>query len=98
RVGLQARARVPARAPPSPPTVMLHAFIAFTMATSPDCTAPRHAASQSASWAMWGADVRNTRFQSAPGIAARDVPRLKLKWAFALGDVANARSQPTVAG
>ena len=81
---------------------MIHAFFAFSLAAAPDCTAPRQASSQAsteaASWTTWGADVRNTRFQSAAGLAARDVPRLKLKWAFALGDVANARSQPTVVG
>jgi len=34
-------------------------------------------------WNGWGRDLENTRFQPDPGIAAQDVPRLKLKWAFA---------------
>src|SRR5512140_2364934 len=34
-------------------------------------------------WTSWGADASNTRFQNTPGIAAADVPRLKVKWAFA---------------
>src|SRR5277367_5361385 len=34
-----------------------------------------------ASWNGWGKDLDNTRFQPTPGIAAEDVPKLKLKWA-----------------
>src|SRR5256885_1863408 len=33
-----------------------------------------------ASWTGWGGDGNNTRFQSNAGIAAADVPRLKIKW------------------
>jgi polyvinyl alcohol dehydrogenase (cytochrome) len=37
-------------------------------------------------WNGWGAGIANTRFQSgdAAGMTGRDVPRLKLKWAFGL--------------
>ena len=37
-----------------------------------------------AHWNGWGADLANRRFQPATlaGIAAADVPRLRLKWAF----------------
>jgi polyvinyl alcohol dehydrogenase (cytochrome) len=44
--------------------------------------------------------LTNSRFQDAAsaGIAATDVPKLKLKWAFNLGDVTVARSQPAVVG
>src|SRR5579863_5106769 len=40
----------------------------------------------SPSWNGWSADGINTRFQSQAnaGIAAADVPRLKLKWSFGL--------------
>ncbi|MFN0084743.1 MAG: PQQ-binding-like beta-propeller repeat protein [Blastocatellia bacterium] len=34
-------------------------------------------------WNGWGRDQDNTRYQPRPGIAPRDVPRLKVKWAFA---------------
>ena len=34
-------------------------------------------------WNGWGRDLENTRYQPDPGLAAADVPRLKLKWAFA---------------
>jgi polyvinyl alcohol dehydrogenase (cytochrome) len=34
-------------------------------------------------WNGWGRDLANSRFQPDPGLAASDVPRLKLKWAFA---------------
>jgi polyvinyl alcohol dehydrogenase (cytochrome) len=51
-------------------------------------------------WNGWaGAGLRNARYQAAPGIAAGDVGRLKLKWAFALpGGTAGAQAQPTVVG
>lgn len=53
-----------------------------------------------ARWMGWSTGVANTRFQNsaAAGITAGDVPKLKLKWAFALGDETNARSQPAVDG
>jgi len=36
-----------------------------------------------ASWPGWSPDLTNRGFQPAGGLAATDVPRLKLKWAFA---------------
>ena len=48
-------------------------------------------------WNGWGRDHANSRFQPAPGLATADVPRLKLKWAFAYpGQM--AWGQPTVVG
>jgi len=49
-------------------------------------------------WTGWGGDGSNTRFQSTSGIAAADVPRLKVKWAFAFPGDIQAYSQPTLAG
>jgi polyvinyl alcohol dehydrogenase (cytochrome) len=34
-------------------------------------------------WNGWGRDPDNSRFQPNPGIKPEDVPRLKVKWAFA---------------
>ena len=53
-----------------------------------------------ASWNGWGVDLENHRLQTAEraGISAADVPRLKLKWAFAFPRATRAYSQPTVAG
>jgi polyvinyl alcohol dehydrogenase (cytochrome) len=34
-------------------------------------------------WNGWGRDLNNSRFQPNPGIRPDDVPRLKVKWAFA---------------
>ena len=50
-------------------------------------------------WNGWGADVFNTRFQSAgqAGIKARQVPDLKVKWVFGL-PMDYQTSQPTVVG
>jgi len=52
------------------------------------------------SWSGWSPDVTNARFQSTQGagISLNDIPRLKLKWAFSLGDGVVARSEPSVAG
>jgi len=53
-----------------------------------------------AHWNGWGAGLANRRFQPAAlaGIAAADVPRLRLKWAFGFpGDIV-AYAQPAIAG
>ncbi len=52
------------------------------------------------SWNGWGAGLANARFQSedAAGMTARDVPRLRLKWAFGLPGASSGGTQPVVAG
>src|SRR5215468_11459955 len=48
------------------------------------CGAPAApVAIDAADWPTLGRDLANTRYQPAPGLAAADVPRLKLRWAFA---------------
>lgn len=49
-------------------------------------------------WNGWGADLSNTRFQPAraAGLPAVQVPRLALKWAFALPGATAVYGQPTV--
>jgi polyvinyl alcohol dehydrogenase (cytochrome) len=51
-------------------------------------------------WNGWGVDSSNHRFQPAAmaQLAAGDVPRLKLKWAFGFPGDARAFAQPAVAG
>ena len=51
-------------------------------------------------WSGWSPKITNSRFQgaAAAGLTAAELDRLKLKWAFDLGDVTNARSQPAVSG
>jgi polyvinyl alcohol dehydrogenase (cytochrome) len=51
-------------------------------------------------WNGWGVDMSQHRFQPAAmaQLSAEDVPRLKLKWAFAFPGDASAFAQPTVAG
>jgi polyvinyl alcohol dehydrogenase (cytochrome) len=49
-------------------------------------------------WNGWGFDSDNSRFQTSPGLAAADVPRLALKWAFGFPNGNSAYGQPTVAG
>lgn len=45
----------------------------------------------------WGYDNRRFVPASVGGMTASDLPRLKLKWAFAFPDATQARSQPVVA-
>ncbi len=49
-------------------------------------------------WNGWGSDVANTRYQPKPGLTAADVPKLKLKWAFAFPNTFVAYGQPTIVG
>jgi polyvinyl alcohol dehydrogenase (cytochrome) len=51
-------------------------------------------------WNGWGVDLAQRRFQPAAmaQLAAADVPRLKLKWAFGFPDARRADGQPTVVG
>ena len=51
-------------------------------------------------WDGWSPSVTNSRFQDSASarLAASDIPKLKLRWAFNLGDITTARSQPVVAG
>jgi len=50
------------------------------------------------SWSGWGQNTSNTRYQSAAGLAAADVPKLKVKWAFAFPGDLQSYSQTTIAG
>lgn len=45
-------------------------------------------------WNGWSPDLQNARYQADPSLKAEDVPRLKVKWAFAYPDI--AYGQPTI--
>ena len=47
-------------------------------------------------WNGWGRDLANSRYQPKPGFTAAEIPRLKVKWAFAYPGTKN--SQPLVFG
>ncbi len=51
-------------------------------------------------WNGWGAGAAQRRFQEAAmaGLAAADVPKLELKWAFGFADAIRANAQPTIVG
>jgi polyvinyl alcohol dehydrogenase (cytochrome) len=61
------------------------------------CKQPASVETNGSAWAGWGRDPENTRFQPNPGFTAADVPRLKLKWAFAYPG-SETVGQPTRAG
>jgi polyvinyl alcohol dehydrogenase (cytochrome) len=48
-------------------------------------------------WNGWGRDLDNSRYQPGPGLAAADVPRLRLKWAFGYR-ASYVYGQPTIVG
>ena len=64
------------------------------------CTAAAFDPTAGPRWDGWGLNTSNTRFQdaAAAGIAAADVPRLKLKWAFAFPGDLQSYAQATIAG
>ncbi len=68
------------------------------VAETNSCAAPAKAAGDSGpGWNGWGQNLANTRFQGEPGLAAGDVPRLKLKWAFGYR-ATYVYGQPTLVG
>ena len=48
-------------------------------------------------WNGWGRDLDNSHFQPKPGLKPEDVPKLKVKWAFAYPG-ARTWGQPTIIG
>jgi polyvinyl alcohol dehydrogenase (cytochrome) len=66
------------------------------------CTAipPLVVGADAATWPGWSPTSTNSRYQRArqAGLTEKDVPNLKLKWAFGFPDATSAWSQPTVAG
>lgn len=69
---------------------------------TPTCKAEKdfRLTANSPEWNGWSPSVSNSRFQDASGakLTASQVSKLKLKWAFNLGDVTVSRSQPAVVG
>lgn len=67
--------------------------------TAGRCSAPAHAFS-GPQWNGWGVDLGNSRFQAADqaGLAAAQVPNLKVKWAFGVPGGFTNDAQPAVVG
>ena len=64
-----------------------------------NATAPFRGPSGTGEWNGWGNGLSNTRFAKDGGIGAKDLPKLKLKWAFGYsGGVTSARAQPALVG
>jgi polyvinyl alcohol dehydrogenase (cytochrome) len=78
--------------PVAPATIPASAFCAAP-------GAPFRGSLTGAAWNGWGAGMTNMRFQraDAAGMSARDVPNLKLKWAFGLPGATSGGTQPVVA-
>jgi polyvinyl alcohol dehydrogenase (cytochrome) len=71
-------------------------FSSAAAADPPACPQPATFTMHGSGWNGWSIDPRNWRFQPDPGLAASDVPRLKVKWAFSY--VGGKYGQPTVVG
>jgi polyvinyl alcohol dehydrogenase (cytochrome) len=69
---------------------------------SPEAMCSETVAAQTmpAHWNGWGAGLTNTRYQSADvaGLTASDVPRLKLRWAFAFPGDLQSNAQAAIVG
>src|SRR2546426_12154477 len=65
--------------------------------TAPRCTRPPAAftSAPSSTWSDWSATPANNRYQPRPGLAAADVSKLKVKWAFGFAGDTSAAVQPT---
>jgi polyvinyl alcohol dehydrogenase (cytochrome) len=57
---------------------------------------PPLAEDSSSAWNGWSAEAGNSRYQPTPGLAARDVPRLALRWAFGFPHGVSSFAQPAV--
>ncbi len=64
------------------------------------CSSPAPKSLDGPAWNGWGADLENSRSQSAQaaGLTAGQVPKLKLKWAFGFPGDYSAYSQPAIVG
>ena len=63
-----------------------------------NATPPFRGPSGTSEWNGWGNGSSNTRFAKDGGISAKDLPKLKLKWAFGFAGVTSARAQPALVG
>jgi polyvinyl alcohol dehydrogenase (cytochrome) len=81
------------------PTGVAHAAPNLTPTCKSEATDFKPAAG-SPQWNGWSPGLTNSRFQDAASarLPVADVGKLKLKWAFNLGDVTIARSQPAIIG
>ncbi|HJT89061.1 MAG TPA: PQQ-binding-like beta-propeller repeat protein [Bryobacteraceae bacterium] len=83
--------------------VLLIALAAPAFAATPDasgrCTGTPAAFNPGpGDWNGWGVDSSNARFQPRPGLAASDVSKLKVKWAFGFPGEARMQAQPVIVG
>lgn len=62
------------------------------------CKVPDHPDFDQAHWNGWSPGADNTRYDPSPGLSASAVPRLAVKWAFALPGEQNMNPAVTLAG
>jgi polyvinyl alcohol dehydrogenase (cytochrome) len=87
----------PEAAPAPKSTVSAAAFPkmpSVPASADPMCASIPKLAPGASDWRSMGRDMGSSRFQPEPGLAAADVPRLKVKWAFSM----SGGGQPTTMG
>jgi polyvinyl alcohol dehydrogenase (cytochrome) len=62
----------------------------------PACESNKRFSMSSSDWNGWSPDARNLRYQSKPGLRAKDLPRLKVKWSFTF--IGGRYGQPVMVG
>src|SRR5712671_3570505 len=67
-----------------------------TQANPPACEKNNRFSTSSSDWNGWSPDAKNQRYQSKPGLRAKDLPRLQVKWAFTF--IGGRYGQPVVVG
>jgi polyvinyl alcohol dehydrogenase (cytochrome) len=76
----------------------LTAGAAGSSVTACKSSPPFRGPSGTGEWNGWGNGISNTRFAKDGGLSAKDLPKLRLKWAFGFAGVTSARAQPALVG
>jgi polyvinyl alcohol dehydrogenase (cytochrome) len=98
RMAAQAERLTPAQRATVAEFVTGKALTSGTASASGQCSAGVASSFNKASWNGWGGAPGSARYAQNGGLAAAQVPRLKLAWAFGFPKALSARTQPTVVG
>ncbi|HYM34088.1 MAG TPA: PQQ-binding-like beta-propeller repeat protein, partial [Steroidobacteraceae bacterium] len=63
---------------------------------APACEAQKPFSLSGSNWNGWSPDAQNLRYQSKPGLQAKDLPRLLVKWSFTF--IGGRYGQPVIVG
>src|SRR5579872_2177463 len=72
---------------------LIATFAAFAADGPGSCTASKPFAPAAGDWNGWSPEAGNSRHQPQPGLAAADIPKLKVKWAIGYAGMGDTRNQ-----